>query len=171
MPATATTLRDELIASGLATLDLARSVTDAMLEGLTDDQLTHRVCPTGQHALHIMGHLVFADAMTLGLDTPDAAALPEGFNEAFGMGATIKDHASDYPPVDQVRAHYAQKRDALKAWFSSLDDAALTAPLEGNWAQFGRNRAHLAQTLAWHEGTHTGQLSQIRRSLGLPHKF
>ncbi len=164
-------LHEELIAAGLASLKLARDTTDAMLDGLTDNQLTHRACDGGQHALHILGHLAFADAMTVGLDDEAAGTLPEGFSEAFGMGSVIKDHASDYPPIDVIREQFTQKRAAVIAWLEGLDEAKLLAPLEGPWAEFGRNRAHLPHTLAWHEGTHSGQLSQIRRSLGVPHKF
>lgn len=64
----AVSLREELIAAGLASLKLARDTTDAMLDGIADEQLTHRVCNSGQHTLHILGHLAFADAMTVDLD-------------------------------------------------------------------------------------------------------
>ena len=164
-------LRDELIASGLASLKLARDTTNAMLDGLEGDQLTHRPCTGGQHALHILGHLAFSDAMTVGLDDDAAGTLPDGFKDAFGMGAVIKDTAADYPPVDVIRAQFTQKREAVIAWLEGLDEQPLLAPLDGPWAEFGRNRAHLPHTLAWHEGTHSGQLSQVRRSLGLAHKF
>ena len=161
-------LRDELIAQGLATLDLARDVTLKYLGGIPDEHLTTRACDGGQHALHIMGHLAFADTMLLGVIAPDEAQLPDGFNEAFGKDAEIKDSASDYPPVAAVRQEMTSIREKTRAHYVKLDEAALRMPFEGDMAQFGRNLAHLAQTCGWHEAIHSGQLTQIRRKLDLP---
>ncbi|MEL7471708.1 MAG: DinB family protein [Planctomycetota bacterium] len=168
---TESTLRDELIAQGLATMDLARDVTLKYLDGITDENLTVRPCQGGQHALHIMGHLAFAETMLLSMIAPDQAQLADGFAEAFGMGAVTKDDASDYPPVAAIRQEFTAMREKTREAFQTCDEATLLKPLEGEMAQFGRNVAHLAQTLSWHEAIHAGQLTQIRRKLGLPILF
>jgi len=161
-------LRDELVASGLATLNLARQVTLKYLDGIEGDGLVTRACEGGQHALHIMGHLAYADTLLLGEARPELATLPDGFTEAFGQGSVIKDSLSDYPPVAEVLRQFNDMRARSIDLFQSLDEAALLKPLEGHMSQFGRNIAHVAHTMAWHEGVHAGQLTQIRRKLGLP---
>lgn len=121
--------------------------------------------------MHIMGHLAYADTMILGMIAPDEARLPEGFNEAFGQGAVTKDDPADYPPLALVRETMASMREKTRARFAALDEATLLKPFEGEMARFGRNLAHLAQTCAWHEALHSGQLTQIRRTLNLPVLF
>ena len=47
----------------------------------------------------------------------------------------------------------------------------LISPVPEEWNSFGANYGILMGTLAWHEGLHAGQLTVIRKSLGIVPKF
>ena len=59
-------------------------------------------------------------------------------------------------------------------WIPYLDDhraAAIAQPLPDDIKGFAANHATLMTTLAWHEGLHAGQLTIVRKSLGIAPKF
>ena len=47
----------------------------------------------------------------------------------------------------------------------------LAAALPEDWQVFAKSYGVLINTIAWHEGMHAGQLTVIRRELGLGPKF
>ena len=61
-----------------------------------------------------------------------------------------------------------RSRKALYDWIESLDEEQLMTPLPGDWSRFAPNNVGVLAALAWHEGLHAGQLSAVRRELGLP---
>ena len=48
-----------------------------------------------------------------------------------------------------------------------MSDAQLRSPLPEGFTGFATSFAALMSSLAWHEGLHTGQLTVVRKSLGL----
>ena len=156
---------------GRAAMDMARKATIAFNEDIPDDKFLHRPVPSGNHAAWILGHIAYADSMIAAQvgDIPQSA--PDGFNELFGMGSTPSDDASIYPSVAELRAALEPTRESMIAWFKGMDDAQLAAPLPEGWEGFAPTHAALMGICAWHEGLHGGQLTVIRKSLGLPVKF
>ncbi|MCZ6816774.1 MAG: DinB family protein, partial [Planctomycetota bacterium] len=59
----------------------------------------------------------------------------------------------------------------LVAWFLSMSGERLAAALPEDWQVFAKSYGVLINTIAWHEGMHAGQLTVIRRELGLGPKF
>ena len=156
---------------GKTTLDLARSSTLKLIEGILQDKLTFQPIPKTNHALGILGHCAVSDehfVKAMGVDKP---VLDASWGDLFGMGSTPVDDPGKYPSLDEITDGMGQAREALLEWFGSMDEAKLLSPLPDDWKTFGPNFAGLMNSIAWHEGIHTGQLSAIRRALDLPNAF
>ena len=69
--------------------------------------------------------------------------------------------------ISEIRAYLDASREDLLAWFSSLPEAELYAPLPDELQSFAASPAVLMSTIACHECLHAGQLTTIRKSLGL----
>ncbi len=157
---------------GKTTLDLARSSTLKLIEDIPQDKLTFQPIPKTNHALWILGHCAVSDEhfpKAMGAD--GGAALDPSWGELFGMGSTPVDDPGKYPSLDEITGGMERAREALLEWFGSMDETKLLSPLPDDWKTFGPNFAGLMNTIAWHEGIHTGQLSAIRRALDLPSAF
>lgn len=154
---------------GKATLDLARSTTLKMIDGVPQDKLTYQSAPKTNHVLWVLGHLAVSDAYfakTMGAEK--IVELDESWNELFGMGSTPVDDSSKYPSLDEITDAMKRTREVLLEWFSSMDEAKLHSALPEDWKMFGPNFGALMNSIAWHEGLHTGQITNIRKALGLP---
>ena len=166
--AIATTTTSNLLESGKAALDLARRQTLRLAQDIPPDKLCHQPVPNANHALWVLGHLAVSDdyfQSQLGGRKP---VLDESWNKLFATGSKPTSNRSAYPKLDEVKAGMERSRKALLDWLGSLDDRKLMSPMPANWTEFAPTFAALAGTVAWHEGLHAGQLSVVRRSLGLP---
>lgn len=157
-----------LLDTGLAALAFSRRTTERLLDGFDASNAMTRCGPEGSHVLYIAGHIAATDEAFLTMVGGQAAALEPRYNTVFGMNVEPTDDASSYPAFDEVRAAMSSRRDALVAWFSSMDDEALLQELPEPMIGFARTYAILMSTLAFHEGFHAGQISAARRVLGLP---
>ena len=153
---------------GKATLDLARIWTFKLTEGIPKDKLTFQPVPKTNHALWILGHCAVSDEYFVKTMGPETIILDASWGELFGMGSTPVDDPGKYPSLDEVTDGMGKAREALLEWFGSMDEAKLMSELPDDWKTFGPNFAGLMNSIAWHEGLHTGQLSAIRRALDLP---
>ncbi len=160
-----------LLDTGLFVLEFARRATLGFLEGIEGDAFVKAFAPGGGNAAYAVGHIASTDDMTLQMLAGQPGALPETHQKLFGGGAHPSENTADYPP----RAEMIETMNGLRAsvidYFKGLSEAELLAPVEGPMAQFGDTRAKLMTSLAWHEGMHAGQLTVIRRQLGLPRVF
>ena len=52
-----------------------------------------------------------------------------------------------------------------------MSDDQLASPLPEDFKTFAPSLAALPSSIAWHEGMHSGQLTMIRKSLGIGRKF
>lgn len=157
-----------LLDTGLFVLNFARRATLGLLEGIEGEAFVNTFAKDGGNAAYIVGHIAYTDDMTLKVLAGKPSKLDDRLGKLFGGGAEPTQTLADYPSQQELVELMADRRDALVAWFSSLSDAELTAPVEGDFAQFGDTRAKLMTSIAWHEGLHTGQLAVIRRQLELP---
>jgi uncharacterized damage-inducible protein DinB len=156
---------------GRAALEVARTTTIAYCEDIPDDQFLHRPAAGCNHAAWILGHLAYADSMICAGISGGAHSAPRGFKPLFGIGSTPGDDASVYPSPAELRTVLQTTRQALLAWFQGMDDVQLASPLPNDWEGFAPSYASLMTKCAWHEGVHSGQLTVIRKTLGLPSKF
>ncbi len=153
---------------GKATLDLARRSTLKLVQDIPPDKLTHQPAPSTNHALWVLGHLACTDNFFLTSLAKLEPVIEESWNKLFGMGSEPTDDPQSYPSLDEVKAGLEKARTALADWCQSMDEQQLLSPLPDEMGSFAPNFAALMCSIAWHEGLHAGQLSAVRRSLGLP---
>lgn len=166
-----TTKTNPLLETGLTGLAFARGATLGLLEAIPKDKLATPAFPGGNHALWIAGHLAVSDDAFLTALGGATSPLPARWKELFGTGSKPSAKAGDYPELKEVLAALSERRQALVTWLKSLDEAKLRAPLPEDWKEFAATHADLATSLAWHEGVHAGQLTSIRKALGLKPLF
>jgi len=164
-------MKDGVKDTGLAVLAFARHKTLALLEDIPQNELLHQPVPGGNHALWILGHLAGTDDQILTGLVPRASNLPESWPMQFGQGSTPIARASAYPGLTAIKDRLAAMRAELERWFASLSDDTLRSPLPDDWKPFAPTYGALMSSIAWHEGLHAGQLTVIRRSLGIAPKF
>lgn len=157
--------------NGLAALTFARQATLGFLEDFPKDKLCHQLTPGGNHASWIVGHLANTDNEFLVNLGGKNSKCPETWGKLFGMGSKPVGDAGAYPSFDDLRQAVHERREELTAWFNSMTDDQLAAPLPQDYEMFAPNFCGLASSLAWHEGLHAGQLTMIRRDIGLKPKF
>ncbi len=160
-----------LLETGLAGLAFARQATLGLFEEIPDTKVCHQPFAGANHPLWILGHLSCYDEYFM----KELGGRPynqyEKWEKLFFMGSRPTPNPGDYPPIAEVKAALDKNRHDLLAWLRSLSDAELTKPIHGDLSQFAANRGMLMSTIAWHEGLHAGQLTVIRKSLGLSPKF
>ena len=83
-------------------LHSSRKFLLALLETLSEAQLTTRAGDVGNHAIWVMGHLAFADDYFVSAFLDEPSCLPNGHAEQFRPGTVPSDDASDYPSRDEL---------------------------------------------------------------------
>ena len=163
-----TTAGNATVQTAKATLELARNITLKMIDDIPADKTCHQAVRDTNHAVWVLGHTACTDdyfRTTLGGGEP---VIDGSWNELFGGGSKPSADASAYPPIAEIKVKAAEAREAFVKWIDSLDDDTLNEPLPEKLSFFAPNHAGLPITIAWHEGFHAGQVSAIRRDLGLP---
>lgn len=155
------------IETGKAALEFSRGMTLKLLEGIPADKRCHQPTPAANHVLWVLGHLANTDDFFLSTLTNSEPKLCEKHRTLFGMGSKPTANAADYPAYEDILESLNTRRAALLGWYSTLTDETMKQPLPGDLAQFAPSLAAFASTLAWHEGLHAGQISVVRKSLGL----
>jgi len=156
---------------GLSSLEFARQATLKLLEGLPEQGFTHQPVAGGNHVLWVLGHLAATDDFFLTRLANRESGLPQQWGALFGMGSTPTSDAAAYPSREEVLQRLAERREALVQWFRSLSDADLARTLPDDFSEFAPDYASLPTRIAWHEGLHAGQISTVRKSLGLKPAF
>ena len=77
----------------------------------------------------------------------------------------------DHPDRVELLETMSSARRELVDWITSLPESKLADPVPEPYREFAPDYLSVPTTLTWHEGFHAGQLSAIRRSLGLPRIF
>ncbi len=160
-----------IIENGMAALNFARNWTLELLSDIPQDKLTHQPCAGGNHALWIAGHIAYADDIFMTHVGNKPARFSDSWVKLFGMETTPQADAGVYPTLSELTNALADNREGLLAWFSSMGAEDLAKPLPEDWRSFAANQGILMSTIAWHEGLHAGQLTVVRKSLGLGRKF
>ncbi len=160
-----------VLESGIAALNFARQWTLELLSDIPQDKLTHQPCVAGNHALWIVGHIAYADDGFLSGVGKKPARFSESWAKLFGMGSIPQAEAGAYPALSEVTNALADNREGLLAWFGSMSAEELAKPLPDDFKMFAATFGQLMTSIAWHEGLHTGQLTVVRKSLGLAPKF
>lgn len=157
--------------TGVNVLNWARSKTLGFIEDIPEAKLCHQPIPGGNHAAWVMGHLANTDDFFLSTLVGQPRKFPESWGKLFGQGSTPTPNTTDYPSLTEMKEGLRMRREELIAFFKSMDADKLASPLPDDIKDFAANHATLMTTLAWHEGLHAGQLTIIRKSLGIAPKF
>ncbi len=154
----------DLKTAALGSMGFAIFTTEKALEGFDDSNAYVRPDGGGNNAAWIAGHLArtydwalehFAQRGTLG----------EQYKDHFGGGTEPAD--SGYPPFSELTAALKERRQAFSDWFSGLPEEKAAGELEEDFRMFGQTCAGMIGAMAAHENYHAGQLSVIRKQLGM----
>lgn len=156
---------------GIGSLNFARRVMLAFLDGTPEQHWFHVPVPGGNHAAWIAGHIAWEDDDCLkGLSDGRGSKLPPQWHDRFAQASKLTSDPGDYPKIAEIRTKLASLRDELIGYFTASADR-LAEPLPKQFQNFAKDRAALMHLLACHEMQHTGQLTVIRKSLNLQPVF
>lgn len=151
-------------AQALKTLDFAAGITKKLVADWPADKLTHQFVPTDNHPLWTLGHLGVSNHWFANLfdGKPTAGAQ---YDAMFGGKSKPSPNAGDYPSLDEVMKLYDDGMARLKKTLKAPKDPLSPPKQHADWVN---DTIHAAQLSVWHEGWHAGQLSSLRRAMGLP---
>lgn len=163
-------MANQILDNGLATLEFSGRNLLSFIEDIPADKYTWQPFKGANHTLWVLGHLTWTmDAFLTGLGGKQSG-MPASWPELFAWKTTPVDDPTKYPPLAEVREVFKRQREAFLGWFKSMDEAKLAEPLPQDYQMFAPNYGAMMGALAWHEGMHAGQITVIRKALGLaPH--
>jgi uncharacterized damage-inducible protein DinB len=160
-------VRDHLVEA----LEWARQCTHDVLGGIPDEKATFQSAPSDNHVLWILGHIALSDEWILKMITGEQADVPAEWGTLFGYQSQVQADAGAYPPLPEVRDQFERSRQRLLDWLRAADDAQLDGALDDGGVDFAKSPREALQKEAWHEGWHAGQISTLRRAMGLSPAF
>jgi uncharacterized damage-inducible protein DinB len=155
----------------LQLLQWVRKITNDILKDFPEDKATFQPTPLSNHALWTMGHLAVTDQWMLKMFGDDKTRLPPRYGPMFGYSTKPSAAASAYPSFAEVRRQFDAMHEAILAAARAASDASLEVPLGEKGGGFADDGLDALYKTVWHEGWHAGQLSQLRRELGLKGVF
>ncbi len=175
--------RSETLANAI---ESALPLLERFLPGFDDANRTRQAPGIPNHAAWTLGHLALyarrAADLIAGHDDPQP--LPETDfvtadarggdarrydTESICYGSTPTDEPAIYPAWDRSVEIHAAAQTRLISAVRAADDAALDRDIA--WGRTPLNAEQLAVRMLFHLGTHTGQLVDLRRGLGIPALF
>jgi uncharacterized damage-inducible protein DinB len=156
-------LRDQL----LAAFDWTDKAVEDLFDAIPADEFLHQPCAGANHALWTLGHLATVNQYFLKTLAGRDGALFENYKAMFFAKSKPSPDADTYPPIDVIRGYFKTSRTAFRSWVESLTDEQLTGPAPEEFQKFAPTLGNILMRLLWHEGMHYGQLTVIRKSLGL----
>jgi uncharacterized damage-inducible protein DinB len=156
-------LRNQL----LAAIDWTDKAVEELFDAIPADQFLHQPCSGANHALWTLGHLATVNQYFLKALAGRDGAVFEKYKEMFFAKSLPSPDIASYPPIEVIREYFKTSRAAFRSWVESLSDEQLTAPPPEGFQKFAPTLGNVLMRLQWHEGMHYGQLTVIRKSLGL----
>jgi uncharacterized damage-inducible protein DinB len=156
-------LRNQL----LSAIDWTDKAVEDLFDAIPADHYVHQPCPGANHALWTLGHLATVNQYFLKSLAGHDGALFEQHKAMFFAKSQPNPDAASYPPIGVIRDYFKTSRAAYRSWVESLTDEQLTGPPPEEFKKFAPTLGNILMRLLWHEGMHYGQLTVIRKSLGL----
>ena len=166
-------------------LDLSGPLLTRYLDGFTDGNRTRQAPGLPNHAAWTLGHCAIAmhrlaNRLTGASLFPEADFVvaddfdPEHPGEATGRFSTASvvfdstpiDRPALYPLLDRSVEVFGNARVRLSDLVQAMTDADLDRA--HSWHDSTMSGADLIARLTFHNGTHAGQLTDLRRALGFP---
>ena len=133
------------------------------VEGVDDQSLRRRPADGNNPLLWIAGHLAstrFGVCQILGVNRE----IPWG--KTFFRGASVDPAA--LPAMEGIRESWREISGLLQQRLEAVSEAELAAPAPKRFPIPDTTVRGAVTFLGWHEGYHIGQMSFVRRWLGLP---
>ncbi len=162
----------QLIADAIEQTD---SLLSRFLPGFDDSNHTKTAPFLPNHVAWNLGHL--AITMHLCIERMGKGAPPpEDFSDDdpsrtfrrsdVGYGSNPEPDPSKYPPMARCIEIFRNAVKRLAAVYRSADDQFLSHPV--TWGNGSTTARDLGFRMVYHNGNHTGQITDLRRALGLP---
>jgi len=135
------------------------------------DKMTAQAPGQPNHCLWTLGHLATTYDWASGLLDGKGSQLPETYNALFGMGSSPSPDAKAYPPAAEVRTAFERAYERLRAAAATLTPSQQAESLKEATGGFASTKMDMVHKMGWHDGWHLGQLSTLRKFLGLPGLF
>lgn len=155
----------------LTNLKFARDLLNKAVTDFPEDKRTFQTSPHDNHLTWTLGHLATTYTWFTGLVGGTPPKLPESFDKAFGHGAKPQPDAMAYPPLAEVKKQFDASFNGFIRTVEALPESEMTGACVGETHGFVRDRLDVVEKAVWHEGWHTGQVSTLRRALGLKPMF
>jgi DinB superfamily len=152
---------------GLDTLKWCHGTFELLLKDIPHEHYCTQFPGADNHVLWTIGHLATMYTWVLGGLDERGFKLPEGYGKLFGDGSRPVADFAAYPPVNEVKAWHDKAFTAFAAAIAAQSDSQLALPPAVDTGGMAKDRLHLVYVAAWHEGWHQGQISALRRALGL----
>jgi hypothetical protein len=133
-------------------LKFAHYMTLSLLKDFPEDKVCHQPCPTDNHLVWSVGHLAATYAWMLSL---------------LGRPASVPESYTSYPSLSVAREVMESEYQTFLNAIAELPETQLSQPLAKDAGAFAKDAIELVDRAAWHEGWHSGQISSVRRALGL----
>ena len=145
----------------------ATAVVMRYTEDLKGDEWTHRPCASANCAAWTLGHLIIAArGMMTRAGATDLPPLPDGFEKRFGRGEDAP-KANDFGDTNILRPLFKDTHDRFAAMARELSQEQLDKVINADHPFF-KNVGTMFAFAPVHIGTHAGQITIMRRSLGRP---
>ena len=135
------------------------------LEGFGDDNATAQAPHLPNHAAWILGHLAMTMHRAAELISDETMPL-DWDPERYAFGSTPAAEREAYPPLATLIERYRDAMSKLVAAVRAAGDDRLQRPV--TWGSSRPTAGDLAMRMVFHNGTHCGQLVDLRRALELP---
>lgn len=146
----------------------ARRYSEEALKAFqTPEQWVHQIHAGANHALWFAGHMAVNDNFFISLIVPEKSYEKEHYAALFGVGSQPTGDPGDYPPPAEVLGYMRDRRRVLLEVFDTLSETDLARKTADGAPDFLSDIGTVYQTAVWHEGLHSGQLSMVRRALGI----
>jgi DinB family protein len=135
------------------------------LEGFSDRNAVTQAPNLPNHVAWSLGHLALTmhrAAEKISGRTVELGYAPEPF--AFGSKPTAA--ARDYPPLQELVQRFHKSVALLADTLRTTGDEGLQRSV--TWGMMTTNVRDLAMRMVFHNGTHAGQIVDLRRALGMP---
>jgi hypothetical protein len=159
---------------------LSRTLLGRYLAGFTDENHTRQAPGLPNHVAWTLGHLALTMERVAerfdGKPVSPSDFIPGQRGDAAHFGAEsvafgsapVSDPAA-YPSLGRCTAVLDAATERLSAAIRQASDAKLAEPTK--WGNTDITHAALAMRMVFHNGTHTGQIADLRRVLGFKSIF
>ena len=136
---------------------------------LTGEQMLHRPCDGANCVAWLLGHLVLVDRHFLGrfgVGEADLPELPEGFADRFDRNETAP-KSTDFGDTSILLPLLRRHRELLAEAIGRMEEPVFSQET-GSEKPYFKTLGATAGFASLHTAMHAGQITTIRRSLGLP---